>query len=87
MFWTVGVLVSTQMIKDKKMRNYVLDHIGNHGFFGFIFTGFRPNYKQYKWSKFNEAAVRSSLDFSHRLRFDLACLLLKLIFFFVPAKH
>ena len=87
MFWTVGVIISTQKIKDKKMRNYILDHIGSHGFFGFIFAGFRPNYKIYKGSKFNEAIARNSLDFSHRIRFDLACLLLKIIFLFAPKKH
>lgn len=86
MFWTVGVIISTQLIKDKNVRNYILDHIGSHGFFGFIFAGFRPNYKIYNGSKFNEAIARNSLDFSHRLRFDLACLLLKIIFFFVPKK-
>ncbi len=87
MFWTAGVIISTQMIKDRKLRNYILDHIGSHGFFGFIFTGFRPNYKIYKGSKFNEAIARSSLDLWHRVQFDFACLLLKMIFFFVPKKH
>lgn len=87
MFWTVGVIVSTQMIENKKLRNYVLDHIGSRGFFGFIFAGFRPNYKIYRGSKFNEAVARNSLNFWHRIQFDLACLLLKIVFLFVPKKR
>lgn len=87
MFWTSGILVSMVMIENKKLRNYVLDNIGSHGFFGFIFTGFRTNYRVCNRSRYNEAIVRNTLDFSHRIRFDLACLLLRIIFFFVPKKH
>ena len=87
MFWTSGYLLSVQMIQDKKLRNYVLDNSGSHGFFGFIFTGFRTNYKVCHASRYNEAIVRNTLDFWHRVQFDLACLLLRIMFLFVPKKH
>ncbi len=86
-FWTSGYLLSVQMIQDKKLRNYVLDNSGSHGFFGFVFAGFRTNYKVCNGSKYNEAIVRNTFDFWHRVQFDLACLLLKIMFLFVPKKH
>lgn len=77
MFWTVGFLNSTHLIQDKKLRAYVLDHVGRHGFFGYIIGAFRKNYTQYGGYPLNEAFVRSGLNFKHRLQFDVACLFLK----------
>ena len=85
MFFTAGFLLSTQMIEDKKLRNYVLDHVGGHGFCGYIIAAFRDNYKFYNSSKLNEQLVRSWLDFRHKIEFDIARIILKLMFLF-PVK-
>ena len=87
MFWTVGVIVSTQLIEDKKLRNYILDNLGGHGFCMYIISAFRQNYKFYEGSKFNEQLVCKSLDFWHVIQFNMACLFLKIIYLFSPRKH
>lgn len=82
MFWTVGILLSTQMIKDKKLRTYILDHLGGHGFCGYIIAAFSQNYTLYGSSKLNEQLVRSWLCLRHRIEFDIACIILKIKFLF-----
>ncbi len=82
MFWTVGFLNSTQLIQDKKLRAYILDHVGKHKFFGYIIGSFRKNYTLYNGYKLNEAFIRSGLNFRHRFQFDVACLLLRFITLF-----
>ena len=77
MFWTVGFLNSVKMVREAKVRNYILDHLGNHGFFGYIIGAFRHNYTHYHSSKLNEAFIRNGLCFRHKIEFDLACLFLK----------
>lgn len=86
MFWTVGVIISTQLIEDKKLRNYILDHLGGHGFCMYVIAAFRQNYKFYGSSKLNEQLVRNSLDLWHSVQFDVARLVLKIMFWFVPKK-
>ena len=88
MFWTPGFLMSLQMIKDKKLRNYLLEHFGRRGgFFGYILGAFRKNYTRYGGYKLNEDLIRSVLDFRHRLEFDFACLFLKVTSFFRRKKR
>ena len=86
MFWTVGFLNSTQMVEDKKLRTYILDHVGRHGFFGYILGAFRKNYTHYNGYALNEAFVRSGLCLRHKIQFDIACLLLKVITLFKRKK-
>lgn len=87
MFWTVGFIFSAQMIEDKKLRTYVLDHIGGHGFCAYIIAAFRKNYKFYGGSRLNEQLVRSGLCFRHRVEFDIARVFLKTIYLFSRKKH
>ena len=88
MFWTPGFLMSLQMIKDKKLRNYLLGHFGKRGgFFGYILGAFRKNYTRYGGYKLNEDLIRSVLDYRHRLEFDFACLFLKVTSFFRRKKE
>lgn len=86
MFWTVGFLNSLQMIEDPKLRTYVLEHVGKHGFFGYIFGSFRKNYTHYNGNKLNEDLVKNDLNFTQRIKFFFARNLLKLITFFSKKK-
>lgn len=87
MFWTVGFLNSTQLIQDKKLRTYVVNHVGRHGFLGYIIGAFRKNYTQFGGYSLNEAFIRSGLDFWHRFQFDLACLFLRITTIFHRKKN
>ncbi len=87
MFWTVGAIISTQMIKDKKLRTYILDHIGGHGFCGYIIAAFKQNYTLYGRSKLNEQLIRSELCLRHKMEFDIARIILKMMFLFHSKKH
>ena len=86
MFWTVGFLNSTALIQDKSLRAYILDHIGNHGFFGYIWGSFRKNYTHYGAYEPNKASVRSVLNSRQKIQFDLACLLLSVVTLFRRKK-
>ncbi len=86
MFWTVGFLNSTGMIQDKKLRAYILDHVGNHGFFGFIWSSFRKNYTHYGGYVPNKASVRSVLNRRQALEFQVVCALLSLLTLFHRSK-
>ncbi len=79
MFWTVGFINSTQLVQDKKLRAYILDHVGNHGFFGYIWGSFRKNYTHYGGFALNKASVRSVLNCRQKFQFDVACLLLSVL--------
>ncbi len=87
MFWTVGFLNSTQLVQDKNLRAYILDHVGRHGFLGYIIGAFRKNYTDYNGYPLNAALIRSGLDFTHRLQFDLACFILKITTLFYRKKN
>jgi glycosyltransferase involved in cell wall biosynthesis len=82
MFWTVGFINSIQMVQDKKLCTYILDHVGNHGFFGYIWSSFRKNYTHYGGYSLNTASVRSGLAWRQRMQFDLACMLLRMVTLF-----
>jgi len=87
MFWTVGFLSSTLMIKDKKIRTYILEHVGNHGFFGYIWGSFRKNYTHYRGYTLNKALVRQVCCTPlQRIQFDLACAGLALLSLFRKQK-
>lgn len=87
MFWTVGFLNSLQMIEDPKLRAYVINNLGRHGFFGYIMGAFRKNYTLCHRSRLNEAFVRSGLNFSQKVQFFFAMWLLRLITCFSGRKH
>lgn len=86
MFWTVGFLNSVQLVQDRKLRTYILDHVGNHGFFGYIWGSFRKNYTHYNGFALNEAFVRNGLCLRQRLQFECARVLLKLVTSFQRKK-
>ena len=87
MFWTVGFIASTQLIQDKKLRAYILEHVGRHGFLGYIMGAFRKNYTHYHAYALNKAWVRSSLSTSQRIKFALACACLRIITLFHKHKR
>ena len=87
MFWTIGFLNSVQMVQDPQLRTYILDHVGNHGFFGYIVGSFRKNYTHYGGYPLNAAFVRSGLGWRQRLQFDLANLFLKITTLFYRKKR
>lgn len=74
------------MIEDPKLRAYVLENVGKHGFFGYIFGSFRKNYTFYNGNKLNEAFVKNDLNFTQRIKFFFARHLLKLITLFSKKK-
>lgn len=82
MFWTPGFVFSLHMIEDKKIRAYILDHVGRHGFFGYIWGAFRKNYTFYGGYRFNEQIVASALGLRQRIEFYIACLGLRMLYFF-----
>ena len=86
MFWTVGFLNSLQMIEDQNLRTYVLEHVGKHGFLGYIFGSFRKNYTHYNGNKLNEDLVKNDLNFTQKIKFFFARNLLKLITLFSKKK-
>lgn len=77
MFWTVGFLNSVQLVEDKKLRAYLLEHFGKHGFLGYVVGAFRKNYTHYGGYRLNEAFLRTGLNFRQRAEFELARLFLK----------
>lgn len=79
MFWTVGFLNSLQMIADKKLHAYVLEHLGKHGFFGYVWAAFRKNYTHYGGNKLNIAFVKNGLPTLQRVKFFFACVLLRIV--------
>ena len=87
MFWTVGFVASLNMVQDKKLRAYILSHVGRHGFFGYIWGAFRKNYTFYDGYRFNEQIVASALGFRQRIEFYLACVGLRIIAVFLPKKR
>lgn len=86
MFWTVGFIASTLMIQDKKLRAYVLEHLGKHGFFGYILGSFRKNYTHYNAYPLNKALVRSALNKRQQIKLTLACALLRITTLFHKHK-
>lgn len=86
MFWTVGFLNSLQMIEDPKLRTYVLEHVGKHGFFGYILGSFRKNYTHYNGNKLNEDLVKNDLNRIQKMKFFFARNLLKIISLFIKKK-
>lgn len=87
MFWTVGFFNSLQMIADPKLRTYVIDHLGRHGFLGYILGAFRKNYTRFGGSKLNEAFIKSDINFRQRVQFFVARILLRLITLFHRKKR
>lgn len=87
MFWTVGFLNSLQMIEDPKLRTYVIDHLGRHGFGGYMLGAFRKNYTRFGSSKLNEAFIKSDINFRQRFAFFWVCLFLKIITLFSRKKN
>ena len=86
MWWTTGFVASLNMVQDKKLRAYILSHIGRHGFFGYIWGAFRKNYTFYNGYRFNEQIVASALGFRQKIEFQLACLGLRVLSVFLPKK-
>lgn len=87
MFWTVGFLNSLQMIEDPKLRAYVIDNLGRHGFLGYIIGAFRKNYTRFGSSKLNEAFIKSDLNARQRFEFFWAQLFLKIVTLFNRRKR
>ena len=87
MFWTVGFLNSLQMIEDPKLRTYIIDHLGHHGFGGYMMGAFRKNYTRIGNSKLNEAFIKSDINFRQRFVFFWVCLFLKIITLFSRKKR
>lgn len=87
MFWTVGFLNSLQMIEDPKLRTYIIDHLGHHGFGGYMMGAFRKNYTRFGNSKLNEAFIKSDINFRQRFVFFWVCLFLKIITLFSRKKR
>lgn len=87
MFWTVGFLNSLQMIEDPKLRTYIIDHLGHHGFGGYMMGAFRKNYTRFGNSKLNEAFIKSDINFRQRFIFFWVCLFLKIITLFSRKKR
>lgn len=87
MFWTVGFFNSLQMIEDPKLRTYVIDHLGRHGFFGYIIGAFRKNYTHFGGSKLNEAFIKNDINFRQRFAFFWARLILKTVTLFNRKKR
>jgi len=81
MYWAVGYINSTTLIRDKKIRAYIVNNTGNHGFCSFIYAFFRHNIKRYNNSLYNICTVFCSLNFSQRIKFVFIVILLNIVYF------
>ena len=69
MSWTVGFLNSIRMINDPALYVYILEHLGRHGFFGYIFSSFRANYTVYAGNALNKHFIADALPLKQKIKF------------------
>lgn len=83
MFFTVGFINSVQMIKDKKLRKFIIDNMDpkDIGFFRAISKGFRNNRIQYHNSFRNFCDVINGLSFVQKIQFLAALIWLDIVYF------
>ncbi len=86
MFWVVGFFNSLQLLEDKKLRTYVMNHLGRHGFFGYLMGAFRLNYTQHKASPRNIRLMINNMNFWQRFQFFWVRFSLRILTFFRRKK-
>lgn len=83
MFWAVGFINSMQLVEDPKLRAYILEHVSKrNGFFSFIMGAFRRNYTLFHNNALNCAFIRQVCTPWQRVKFDVACICLRLLTLF-----
>lgn len=87
MFWTVGFIASLGLIKDTKLRAYIIDNLGKHGFLGYMIGAFRKNYTHYGGNSLNIALINNVLNTKQKLQFFLARCVLRIITILSRKKH
>ena len=82
MFYIVGLINSVQMIKDKKRRAFILNHISakNTGFFREISANFKRNRMFYNNSFKNICDVFAGINFCQKIQFLLALIWLDFLY-------
>ena len=86
MFWTVGFFNSLQLLEDEKLRTYVKNNLGKHGFFGYLMGAFRLNYTKYNASVINIRLMKNNMTLWQRFQFFWVRVFLRLITFFRKKK-
>ena len=87
MFWVVGFFNSLQLLEDKKLRTYVMNHLGRHGFFGYLMGAFRLNYTQHKASPRNIRLMINNMTLWQRFEFFWVRTALKILTMFRKRKQ
>lgn len=86
MFWTVGFFNSLQLLEDEKLRTYVKNNLGKHGFFGYLMGAFRLNYTKYNASVINIRLMKNNMTLWQRFQFFWVRVFLRLLTFFRKKK-
>lgn len=86
MFWTPGFFNSLQLLEDEKLRTYVMNHLGRHGFFGYLMGAFRQNYIKYHSSKINVRLMINNMNLWQRFQFFWVRVFLRITTFFRRKK-
>ena len=86
MFWTPGFFNSLQLLEDEKLRTYVKNHLGRHGFFGYLIGAFRQNYIKYHSSKINVRLMINNMNLWQRFQFFWVRVFLRITTFFRRKK-
>ncbi|MBR2865677.1 MAG: glycosyltransferase family 2 protein [Elusimicrobiaceae bacterium] len=82
MFWVVGFFNSLQLLQDEKLRTYVKNNLGRHGFFGYLMGAFRLNYTRYGSSQINVRLMINNMNLWQRFQFFWVRVFLQIINFF-----
>ena len=86
MFWVVGFFNSLQLLQDEKLRTYVKNNLGRHGFFGYLMGAFRLNYTRYGSSQINVRLMINNMNLWQSFQFFWVRVFLKVINFFRKKK-
>ena len=86
MFWTPGFFNSLQLLEDEKLRTYVKNNLGRHGFFGYLIGAFRQNYIKYHSSKINVRLMINNMNLWQRFQFFWVRVFLRITTFFRRKK-
>ena len=86
MFWTPGFFNSLQLLEDEKLRTYVKNNLGRHGFFGYLMGAFRQNYTKYNASVINIRLMENNMTSWQRFQFFWVRVCLRLLTLFRKKK-
>ena len=83
MFFIVGFINSVQMIKDKKKRTFILNHMSakNTGFYREVCANFKRNRLYYNNSLKNTFDILAAVNFFQKIQFLIGLIWLDIVFY------